>query len=71
MTPEEDLKYLESILDAGDCTKRQERRIKSEIKYLRDKKSLHIAWNGLIDAVAKELRLYELLKWLSKKFGGF
>ncbi|PKM61652.1 MAG: hypothetical protein CVU99_02515 [Firmicutes bacterium HGW-Firmicutes-4] len=36
-----------------------------------DTDRLREAWNELIDAVAKELRLYELLEWLSKKLGGF
>lgn len=71
MSDEEDLKYLESILNTGGCTKREERWIKREIKYLHGKKSLHIAWNELINAVVKEFRLYELLEWLSKKLGGF
>lgn len=71
MTPEEDLKYLEFILNSGDHTKRQERRIKREIKYLRDKKNTHEAWNKLINTVAEELHIYEFIEWVSKKIGGF
>jgi hypothetical protein len=70
MTPEEDLKYLESILNAGDCTKRQERQIKREIKCLHDKKTLREAWNKLLDEMAKKLHLDVFIEWLSKKFGG-
>lgn len=71
MTPEEDLKYLESILSAGGNTKREERKLKREIKYLCDKKILHEAWNKLLDEVAKQLHLYEFIEWVCKKIGGF
>jgi len=62
MSGEEDLKYLESILDAGNCTKREERQIKREIKYLHDKKNMQEASNELIDTIAAQLHLYELLE---------
>jgi len=36
-----------------------------------DYEKLAKAWNELIDAIAKELHLYELLEWMSNKLNKF